>query len=148
MNSETPPSPDRNGPELLDRIDAGFDQLEAEAAADARAAVAAAPGSPVIQLVRFIRSKARRIIVFIVGSGVFLAGIPFVVLPGPAVLFFIAGLGILATEFAWARSALNVAKDKAAQAASPKNRGRTILVAGVVGTFGAAMAAWRFGWLK
>jgi hypothetical protein len=145
----TPPSPpDHDGPEFLERLDASLDLLEEEAAIDARAAVAAAPGSPVAQFVGFVRSKARRVIVFIVGSSVFLAGIPFLVLPGPAILFFIAGLGILATEFAWASSALKLAKDKAAQAASPKNRGRTILFAGIAGTISATIAAWRFGWLK
>jgi len=43
-------------------------------------------------------------------------GLVLMVLPGPGVLFIIAGLAILATEYVWAQRALNFAKAKAEQA--------------------------------
>jgi len=43
-------------------------------------------------------------------------------LPGPGFLVIIAGLAVLATEFAWASAALSIAKRKAAQAGSAVKR--------------------------
>jgi tellurite resistance protein TerC len=46
----------------------------------------------------------RKILVGIMGGTVLLIGIAMIVLPGPAVLVIPIGLGILATEYTWARA--------------------------------------------
>jgi uncharacterized protein (TIGR02611 family) len=69
-------------------------------------------------LFRWIMGNAKRIAVFVVGMVVLLAGVAMIVLPGPGLLVIIAGLAILATEFAWAERALDTAKARAAQAGS------------------------------
>ena len=50
---------------------------------------------------------ARRVTVFILGISVLLVGIVMIVGPGPAVVVIPLGLGILATEFLWARRILD-----------------------------------------
>jgi len=52
----------------------------------------------------------RRVIVAVIGFTVLLIGIAMVVLPGPALVVIPLGLGILATEFVWARRVLKKAK--------------------------------------
>jgi tellurite resistance protein TerC len=47
--------------------------------------------------------RVRKIIVGILGASILIIGILMLVLPGPAVVVIPAGLGILATEFVWAR---------------------------------------------
>jgi uncharacterized protein (TIGR02611 family) len=135
--------------ETIERVDAALDRIEEEAIADATAAVAAAPTSPVRQVLLFVRAKARRVAVAIVGGAVLAAGLAMMVLPGPGVLVIIAGLGILATEFVWARKALDLAKERAARAkelaSAPANRGRMVLLTGAAATIGALGAAWWFG---
>jgi uncharacterized protein (TIGR02611 family) len=69
---------------------------------------------------RFIRRSGKRIAVTIVGSLVLLvglAGLALPLLPGWALIF--VGLGILATEYVWARRLLMKAK-RVAQAAADK----------------------------
>lgn len=56
---------------------------------------------------------ARRMIVGIIGMTVLAAGVAMIVLPGPAVLVIPCGIGILATEYAWARSVLAGLKNRA-----------------------------------
>ena len=50
---------------------------------------------------------ARKLIVRVIGVTVLLMGIALVVLPGPAFIIIPLGLGILATEFVWARRMLD-----------------------------------------
>jgi uncharacterized protein (TIGR02611 family) len=50
---------------------------------------------------------ARRVTVFILGISVVLVGLVMIVAPGPAVVVIPLGLGILATEFLWARRILD-----------------------------------------
>ncbi len=50
---------------------------------------------------------ARRVTVFVLGTSVVLVGIVMIVAPGPAVVVIPLGLGILATEFLWARRILD-----------------------------------------
>jgi tellurite resistance protein TerC len=50
--------------------------------------------------------QAKRVIVVVVGFTVLVIGIALIVLPGPATLVIPLGLGILATEFVWARRLL------------------------------------------
>jgi uncharacterized protein (TIGR02611 family) len=48
----------------------------------------------------------RRLLVFLVGASVVLAGVVMIVTPGPALIVIPAGLALLATEFLWARAVL------------------------------------------
>jgi Putative transmembrane protein (PGPGW) len=59
---------------------------------------------------RILLSSLRKLVVAIIGGTVLLIGIALIVLPGPAFIVIPLGLVILASEFAWARSALNRAK--------------------------------------
>ncbi len=54
--------------------------------------------------------RARRIVIFVIGGSVLALGVALLVLPGPGLLFLMLGLGILATEFAWARWLLRRAR--------------------------------------
>ncbi len=64
------------------------------------------PGKFLIWVLR----KARRVVVFVIGSTVLLIGIAMIVLPGPAFVVIPLGLAILATEFVWAKRWLDDAK--------------------------------------
>jgi tellurite resistance protein TerC len=48
----------------------------------------------------------RKIVVGVIGTTVLLIGLALVVLPGPAIIVVPIGLGILASEFIWARRAI------------------------------------------
>lgn len=65
---------------------------------------------------RFIMHNGKRVGITIVGFAVLLAGVALLVLPGPGWLLIFIGLGILSTEYVWARRLLNTAKKKAEQA--------------------------------
>lgn len=55
---------------------------------------------------------ARRLVVSVIGGSVLLVGVSFLVLPGPAFFVIPLGLGILATEFVWARRLLERVKSQ------------------------------------
>ena len=55
-------------------------------------------------------TSVRKLIVAVIGGTVLLIGVALIVLPGPAFIVIPIGLAILATEFAWASSALARAK--------------------------------------
>jgi uncharacterized protein (TIGR02611 family) len=74
--------------------------------------------------VRFIMQNGKRIAVTIVGGVLLLAGLVFLVLPGPGFVLILAGLAILATEYVWAQRALNFAKERARQAKDKVRRKR------------------------
>jgi uncharacterized protein (TIGR02611 family) len=57
--------------------------------------------------------KAKRIVIAVVGSTVLAIGVTMIVLPGPAIVVIPVGLGILATEFVWARSLLHRIRERA-----------------------------------
>jgi len=65
---------------------------------------------PLSQIVRFIGRSGKRIAVTVVGFAVLIAGMVMMVTPGPGVLVIVAGLAILASEWAWAERALDKAK--------------------------------------
>ena len=67
-------------------------------------------------VVRFIGRSGKRVAVAVVGAALVAAGVAMLVLPGPGLLVIIAGLAVLATEFAWAAVLLDKAKDRAARA--------------------------------
>ena len=73
--------------------------------------------NPFSAIVRFIGRSGKRIAVTIAGFVVLLAGLVMMVTPGPGILAIIAGLAILATEYAWAEAMLDKTKAKAGQAA-------------------------------
>jgi tellurite resistance protein TerC len=45
----------------------------------------------------------RKVVVAVIGTTILLIGLALIVLPGPAFIVIPIGLGILATEFVWAR---------------------------------------------
>jgi len=63
-------------------------------------------------LVGLMWKSARRAVVAVVGSTVLALGVAMLVLPGPAVVVIPIGLGILATEFVWARRYLRRMRDQ------------------------------------
>jgi len=83
-----------------------------------------------------MNSVLKRVVVGFVGGAVTLVGVIALIAPGPGWLIIFTGLGILATEFAWAAQALAHAKgmaSRAANAARIKKEHQLILLA--VGTF-------------
>ena len=54
--------------------------------------------------------KARQLVVAVVGVTVVIIGIIMIFTPGPAIVVIPLGLGILATEFVWARTLLHQVK--------------------------------------
>lgn len=70
----------------------------------------------------WIGRNAKRITVTVVGFMLILLGLAMLVLPGPGLLVIIAGLAVLATQYAWAERALDTAKRKAKAAAAKARR--------------------------
>lgn len=94
-------------------------------------------------------TRAGRIVwrtaVAVLGGAVIVAGIALLPLPGPGWLIIFAGLGILATEFAWASRLLRYARERlAAWTDWIATRGRAVqLLIGAAGL--AVLAAVLFG---
>jgi tellurite resistance protein TerC len=55
--------------------------------------------------------QAKKLVIAVTGFTVLMVGIAMVLFPGPAIIVIPAGLGILATEFIWARRLLKMAKN-------------------------------------
>lgn len=88
----------------------------------------------------------RRLAVLLIGLAFIGAGLIMLVLPGPGLLVSIAGLALLATEFAWAERMLYRTRARANLAISTLNaarRGRVLLVTSSLAmlTGGAAVLA-------
>jgi uncharacterized protein (TIGR02611 family) len=75
------------------------------------------------ELIRFILRSSKRIAVLVVGLVLIAGGVVLLVLPGPGLLLIIAGLAVLATEFAWAEVMLDKAKRQAAKAGGAAKQG-------------------------
>ena len=75
------------------------------------------------QVIFWIGRNAKRITVTVVGFMLILLGLAMLVLPGPGLLVIIAGLAVLATQYAWAERALDEAKRRAKSAAAKARRG-------------------------
>lgn len=58
----------------------------------------------------------RRVAVTVAGGAIVAVGVLLLALPGPGLLVIVAGLAVLATEYAWARRALRAARARAEQA--------------------------------
>ena len=71
---------------------------------------------PLRQLLEVIWRSGKRIAVFVVGVVLLAVGLVMMVTPGPGLLLIIAGLAVLATEFAWAEHLLDKAKQQASKA--------------------------------
>jgi uncharacterized protein (TIGR02611 family) len=97
--------------------------------------------NPVSAIVRFVGRSGKRIAVTIAGFTVLLAGLVMMVTPGPGILGIIAGLAILATEYAWAEHMLDKAKEKAGQAAKAARASPLRLVLAVTATVAGITAA-------
>jgi uncharacterized protein (TIGR02611 family) len=70
-------------------------------------------------IAQWVMRSGKRIAVTVLGFGLVIGGIALLVLPGPGLLVVLAGLAVLATEYAWARHALDETKRRARGA---KNR--------------------------
>jgi uncharacterized protein (TIGR02611 family) len=68
-------------------------------------------------LLRFIWRSGKRAAVFVVGVALLGVGLVMFVTPGPGILLVVAGMAVLATEFAWAEHLLDTAKAQAGKAA-------------------------------
>ena len=66
----------------------------------------------------WIGRNGKRAGITVAGFLLILAGVAMLVLPGPGLLTIIAGLAVLATEYAWAERALASAKRRARAAAA------------------------------
>ncbi len=71
---------------------------------------------------RFILRSSRRVAVAVVGAALVAAGLAMLVLPGPGLLVVLAGLAVLATEFAWAQRTLERTRDRARRGAEAVRR--------------------------
>jgi uncharacterized protein (TIGR02611 family) len=67
-------------------------------------------------LLRVIWRSSKRAAVFVVGVALVGVGLVMFVTPGPGIVLVVAGLAVLATEFAWAEHLLDKAKTSAAKA--------------------------------
>ncbi|MGH9246100.1 MAG: PGPGW domain-containing protein [Acidimicrobiales bacterium] len=81
-------------------------------------------GNPFRDTVRFLLRSTWRVLVLIVGLAVTAAGLVMLVTPGPGIVLLVVGLGILATEFAWARRLRDRALDTAKRSAKKLRRSR------------------------
>lgn len=63
----------------------------------------------------FVLRSSKRVAVSVVGFALVAVGLVMLVTPGPGIVVVIAGLAVLATEYAWAQRALTSAKDRASR---------------------------------
>ena len=75
-------------------------------------------------MIQWTLKQARRLVIAVIGGTVLIAGIVMIVTPGPAVVVIPLGLGILATEFVWARHLLHRVKDHIAKTADRMKNGK------------------------
>ena len=69
-----------------------------------------------VTVLRFMAHQSVRLSVAALGFTVLAVGLVLLITPGPGLLVIIAGLAILAHEFAWAAKALDKARTRATQA--------------------------------
>lgn len=65
--------------------------------------------------------KLRRVIVAVIGITVLAMGVAMIVLPGPAIIVIPAALGLLATEFVWARKLLHAVRERIQHSVNNRN---------------------------
>lgn len=71
---------------------------------------------PFRELLRVVLRNSKRAAVLALGLALVAAGLVLLALPGPGLLLMIAGLAVLASEFAWAEHLLDRAKEQASKA--------------------------------
>ena len=103
--------------------------------------------NPLPQIARFIGRSGKRIAVTVGGGLVLVTGLVMMVTPGPGVLLILAGLAILATEWAWAERALDKAKERTGDAFKVATASPVRIILSVVVTLGA-IAAGVWLWLR
>jgi drug/metabolite transporter (DMT)-like permease len=89
-------------------------------------------------LLRFIWRSTKRTVIFVVGVALLVVGLIMMVTPGPGIVFLVAGLAVLATEFAWAEHLLKKAREQAEKAGQASQK-----IPGVSHATGAVKAGWR-----
>ena len=77
------------------------------------------------EYVVWIGRSGKRITVTVVGFALVAVGIVMLVVPGPGLLLIAAGFAVLATEYTWARRALEETKRRASSAARRLRRNRS-----------------------
>ena len=77
---------------------------------------------PFRELLRVVLRNGKRAAVLALGLALLAAGLVLLVLPGPGLLLIIAGLAVLASEFAWAEHLLDRAKQQAGKAKDSAGR--------------------------
>jgi hypothetical protein len=102
--------------------------------------------NPFSQIVRFIGRSGKRIAISVAGFALLIAGGIMMVTPGPGVLVIIAGLAVLASEYAWAERALDKAKQGGKVVVEQATASPTRIVLSVVLTLGGitAVVLWWF----
>jgi uncharacterized protein (TIGR02611 family) len=92
-----------------------------------------------------MKALIKRVVVGLLGGTITVIGVVALVTPGPGWLIIFAGLGILATEFAWAAIVLERAKKSASRAANRarlKKEHRDILLAVLFSLSLIALVVW------
>jgi uncharacterized protein (TIGR02611 family) len=69
-----------------------------------------AGSTPLVRRWRSLPAPVRAIAVLVAGSVLVVVGIALLVLPGPGLLVIALGIGVLATEFVWARRVVERAR--------------------------------------
>jgi uncharacterized protein (TIGR02611 family) len=75
--------------------------------------------------IAWVGRSGKRIAVTVIGFALVAIGLVMLVVPGPGLLVILAGFAVLATEYTWARSALEETKRRASGAARRLRRNRT-----------------------
>ncbi len=78
-----------------------------------------------IDLLHLTLRQARKLVVAVIGGTIVLIGLIMLVTPGPAFVVIPIGLGILATEFIWARHLLKRVKAAATDAIDSVRKGKS-----------------------
>ena len=78
-----------------------------------------------MMVLKWIGRSSRRIAVSLIGAALLAIGVVMLVTPGPGFVAIIAGLLVLGTEYAWARRALEKARERAKRTAAKVRRRRS-----------------------
>jgi len=73
-------------------------------------------------VLRFVARSSKRVGVTIAGLVLVVGGAVLLFIPGPGILVIVAGLAVLATEYAWAERMLDRVKKRTRQAADAIRR--------------------------
>jgi Putative transmembrane protein (PGPGW) len=100
---------------------------------------------PFSAIARTIGRSGKRIAITVAGFVVLIGGIVMMVTPGPGVVAIVAGLAILATEWAWAERLLDKAKQSGKVVLDQATASPTRIVLSVLLTLGGiAAGVWAF----